>query len=90
MIAADLSGSIIFPVGTNNSMFRYFPLDGLGEATQMGALWWDGGDYIYQQVDQAKTPPCDPVALTFWYYCYIGMVVGLPIRTHGLEPLKQW
>ena len=51
IIIANLSGSIQFPVVANNSVvFSSIPMGDFGEGTQQGALWWDGGDYIYRQV----------------------------------------
>ena len=44
----DLGGSVQFPVMQNDSIISIITMGDYGEATQQGALWWDGGDYIYK------------------------------------------
>ena len=48
-IIVDLSGGIQFPVKESNSLVQVISMGDSGEATQQGAFWWDGNDYIYKQ-----------------------------------------
>ena len=52
MLVTDLTGGIQFPVQADNSVFSTVSVgsDGYdGQGTLQGAIWWDGGDYIYRQ-----------------------------------------
>ena len=45
----DLSSVIQFPFEANNTMISDIWMGDSAPGTQQGAMWWDGGDYIYKQ-----------------------------------------